>query len=587
MPSRLVMAALFISITSAATAEDSGRSRIVFQGGGPPQMGLFMADADGQHEAPFLPAVSRSFNPSFSSDGAWVVFSSEQAGQSDLYRAHPDGTALQQLTDDPAFDDQGALSPDGKRLAFVSTRGGGTSNIWVLDLARHKYVNLTRNRGGNFRPSWSPDGQWVAFTSDRDMPHRRSGPDEPPPKGSGCCGWEMVQSTALYVVRADGSGLRRLTAPEDYAGSPEWSPDGKRIVFYDQRGQIVSLEVESGRTTDLTQGAGRKWSPQFHGETVRYLAADGGRMLLADTGGMRGAAVNQIWNPSWSPDGRRVVYVRSDWNPPPNAPPIIPVKASDPEFDFYRASRTQSWSPDGRKILVALPFEGESTLNVVNADGSDRSTLYDTKDRTKGIVNPVWSPDGTSIVFTLGRYGSRNPVTPAQLARVRADGSQLEMLTKGDAGSGYSSFSPDGKQIVYRVLGSEQGLRLLSLATGEITVLTRDTDNFPAWSPRGDLILFTSMRSGDFEMYTIRPDGSGLRQLTRDHGNNAHGRWSPDGKRIVFTSTASGWKDETRLPSNGIQSNGELDVMRADGSHRRQLTDDQWEQAVTAWLPAP
>jgi Tol biopolymer transport system component len=100
------------------------------------------------------------------------------------------------------------------------------------------------------------------------------------------------------------------------------------------------------------------------------------------------------------------------------------------------------------------------------------------------------------------------------------------------------------------------------------------------------VILFTSLRSGDFEMYTIRPDGTHLKQLTRDRGNDAHGRWSPDGRRIVFTATNSGWKDETRLPSNDIQSNGELVVMDADGSHRRQLTDDLYEQAVTAWLPA-
>lgn len=177
-------------------------------------------------------------------------------------------------------------------------------------------------------------------------------------------------------------------------------------------------------------------------------------------------------------------------------------------------------------------------------------------------------------------------MTAAQLARVRADGSQLEVLTRGEAGSGYPSFSPDGKQLVYRVLGREQGLRLLSLESGAITVLTTAPDNFPAWSPRGDRIVFTSMRSGDFEIYTIRPDGSGLRQLTRDHGNNAHGRWSPDGRRIIFTTTATGWRDEARLPSNEIQSNGELAIMDADGSNRRQLTDDQWEQAVTAWLPA-
>ncbi|MEJ0099469.1 MAG: hypothetical protein WDO12_06900 [Pseudomonadota bacterium] len=569
-----------------AHAADPGHSRIVFQGGGPRHIGLYLADADGQHEMPFLPSAGRDFNPSFSDDGQWIVFTSDRAGSADIYRVHPDGSTLERLTDSSAFDDQGALSPDGTRLAFVSTRAGGAANIWLLDLARRKYARVTRDAGGHFRPSWSPDGRWLAFSADRDMPHRRSGPDKPPPEGSGCCGWEMVQSTALYIVHPDGSNLRRLTEPDGYAGSPKWSADGKRIVFYDERGQIVAVDVDGSRRDELTSSPARKWSPQFIGTTVHYLASDNGRMMLADTSGATGPDATRIWSPAWSADGKRVVYARGEWGEIPDGRAIEPIGPVDREFDFYRATRTQSWSPDGRKILFAPPFEGTPLLQVMNADGSDRHTLYDTKDPATGIVFPVWSPDGQSIVFTLGRYGSRNPVTPAQLARVNADGSGLQLLTHGDSGSGYPSFAPDGKQLVFRMLGKEPGLRILSLDTGQITAITHEADNFPAWSPRGDRILFTSMRSGDFEMYSIKPDGSGLRQLTHDHGNDAHGAWSPDGRLIIFTATDSGWKDETRLPSNDIQSNGELVVMRADGTHRRQLTDDLWEQAVTAWLPA-
>lgn len=581
-----LLAVLCAAFAIAAQASDPHRSRIIFQGGGAAHIGLFLADADGQHETPFLPSAYRNFSPSFSPDGLWVVFSSDRAGSSDIYRVHPDGSGLERLTDSPAFDDQGVLSPDGRSLAFVSTRDGGMANIWVLDLARHRYSNVTRHHSGNFRPSWSPDGKWLAFTSDRDMPHKRYGPDKPPPEGSGCCGWEMVQSTALYIVRPDGGGLRRLTSPERYAGSPKWSADGRHIAFYDERGQIVAIDVATGNTTDLTDGAAHKWAPQYLGAAVRYLMADGNNMRLADSSGAKGPGITKIWSPCWSADGKRVVYARSEWIDIPDGKAIEPIGPPDREFEFYRATRTLSWSPDGKMILFAMPFEGTPQLQVMNADGSNHRMLYDTGDTAKGIVFPVWSPDGRFIVFTLGRYGSRNPVTAAQLARVRADGSGFELLTQGGAGSGYSSFSPDGKQLVFRMLGREQGLRLLSLDTGRITVLTRAEDDFPAWSPRGDMILFTSLRSGDFEMYTIRPDGTGLHQLTQDHGNDAHGAWSPDGRLIVFTSTASGWKDEAGLPSNNIQSNGELVVMRPDGTHRRQLTDDQWEQAVTAWLPA-
>jgi Tol biopolymer transport system component len=99
------------------------------------------------------------------------------------------------------------------------------------------------------------------------------------------------------------------------------------------------------------------------------------------------------------------------------------------------------------------------------------------------------------------------------------------------------------------------------------------------------LIAFTSFRDGDFEIYTIRPDGSGIRKLTNTRGNDAHLVWSPDGKWIVFSSSRKGWKEEAMLLDNGPQPYGELFAMREDGSGVRQLTDNQWEDATAAWLP--
>lgn len=83
------------------------------------------------------------YAPTLSADGKWVAFTSEQRGQSHIYRVHADGSGLEQLTSDPAFDDQGALAPDNSTLAFVWTRDGGFANIWLLDLASKKYRNLT------------------------------------------------------------------------------------------------------------------------------------------------------------------------------------------------------------------------------------------------------------------------------------------------------------------------------------------------------------------------------------------------------------------------------------------------------------
>jgi Tol biopolymer transport system component len=146
-------------------------------------------------------------------DSKWIVFTSERSGygQADLYRVHPDGTGLEQLTDDPALDDQGVLSPDGTRVAFVSTRATYRTNIWILDLNTKRFRNLTGQPGiqgdpmrpdGFFRPAWSPDGKWIAFTSDRNTEWKGHG------NGSG---WEHVQELSVYIVHPDGTGLRRIT----------------------------------------------------------------------------------------------------------------------------------------------------------------------------------------------------------------------------------------------------------------------------------------------------------------------------------------------------------------------------------------
>ena len=129
-----------------------------------------------------------------------------------------DGSRLERLTDDPAFDDQAVMSPDGRRVAFVSSRSG-QADVWMLDLASKQLRNLTNHPGGDYRPAWSPDGQWIAFTSDRDSDGARAA--TPTSRGGQ---FSAPQTTELYVVRADGTGLRRLTDSEASVGGAAWSP---------------------------------------------------------------------------------------------------------------------------------------------------------------------------------------------------------------------------------------------------------------------------------------------------------------------------------------------------------------------------
>src|SRR4029077_13381943 len=169
---------------------------------GPSQMTLYIANANGAGERPLFPSSGFDYNASFSPDGQWIVYTSERngSGQADLYRVRLDGSGLERLTDDPPVDDQAAFSPDGNQIAFASTRGAHTANIWILDLKTRKLRNLTGapalqasagKLGGFSRPAGSPDGQWIAFSSDRNFDFK---PHEFPQPG-----WEHPQELSIYV----------------------------------------------------------------------------------------------------------------------------------------------------------------------------------------------------------------------------------------------------------------------------------------------------------------------------------------------------------------------------------------------------
>jgi TolB protein len=151
----------------------------------------------------------------------------------------------------------------------------------------------------------------------------------------------------------------------------------------------------------------------------------------------------------------------------------------------------------------------------------------------------------------------------------------------------FPAWSPAGDQFVYVRGGSallivnEDGAHSRLLFHARAKNVT-----FPSWSPRGERTVFTSFRDGNFEVYTIHSDGTDLKRLTHTGGNDAHSVWSPNGKWLVFSSSRCGWKDESFLDDRaGPQPYGELFAMRADGTNVRQLTDNQWEDALPAWMP--
>lgn len=574
----------------------------------PGQPQLFIAAADGSDEHALLAAPDNDYDPVWAPDGKSLVFTSDRNGSADLYRVNPDGTGLTRLTTEASYDDQAAFSPDGKQLVFVSTRGKGTANLWIFDLATKKATELTSGPGGDFRPSWSPDGNWIAFASGRGIT---------PPFSEGR--WERLQLTDIYIIHPDGSGLKKLTTTGNFCGSPKWTSDNRRIVTYCMTAQqtmlarqanpgagsttrLVSIDVTSAKSDELPAGPGFRMNPSpLPAGELGYIRKDGADAGIYYTSGTRGPR-GDIRTAAWSPDGKRVVF----WRRVRGAtPPVLRMYSRNPNYDLSLVGLLPAFSPSGKQF-VTNNFPGSnadvSALSVTTLETGRSEVLY--KDKTRNVLAGGWSPAGDKLVFSIGRFAAffdgfhSEFLKPgdrveggAQVAIVNADGTGFLELTSGESNSGFPSFSPDGNRLVYRTFSKEgNGLRVMNLETKAVTTLTTEYDNFPLWSPRGDLIMFARLSGGDYkpggsyDIYTIRPDGTGLKRLTNGQGNDAHMSWSFDGEYIAFASSRMGFKDEITY-TDAPQPYGEIFVMRYDGTSVEQLTDNQWEDGTPSWQP--
>src|SRR5580693_7624806 len=204
---------LSVSVFCCVALVCSAADRILMTRLGPSEASLMISNRDGSEEHA-LTKGSLDYNPAWSADGKWIAFTSERNGSADLYRMRADGSGVERLTEDPAFDDQAAFSPDGNQIVFVSTRAAGTANLWIIDLKTKLAHPLTSGQGGDFRPAWSPDGKWIAFSSDRES-------SLPYAKGR----WEHLHIVDIYLIHPDGSGLKRVSKHGDFCGSPKWSRD--------------------------------------------------------------------------------------------------------------------------------------------------------------------------------------------------------------------------------------------------------------------------------------------------------------------------------------------------------------------------
>jgi len=156
---------------------------------------------------------ARDYAPAWSPDGTRIAFVSTRDGNADIFVMNRDGSGLVNLTRHPAFDSAPAWSPDGRYIAFHSSRSG-VFQIWVMDSDGTNPRNLSQGGEHDYSPEWSPDGREIAFY--------RSIAGEP-------------SNYEIMVMNADGSHKRRLTFQPGWDYFPMWTADGRQIVFKSRR----------------------------------------------------------------------------------------------------------------------------------------------------------------------------------------------------------------------------------------------------------------------------------------------------------------------------------------------------------------
>ena len=609
-----------VSVTAASSAAPAS-GRIAFASDRDGNWEIYVMNADGSGVTRLTNNDAGDWVPSWSPDGGRIAFSSDRDGDFEIYVMNADGSGVTRLTDNDADDATPSWSPDGGRIAFHSVRDGNWE-IYVMNADGSGVTRLTDNDADDWVPSWSPDGRRIAFASDRDG------------------NWE------IYVMNADGSGVTRLTDSDGSDRFPSWSPDGRRIAFHSDRDgnrEIYVMNADGSGVTRLTDNEASdgapSWSPD--GQRIAFHSSRDGNweiyVMNADGSDVTRLTDNEArdWHPRWSPG-------------PAAAPTEAPTDSGTPPgtaqapFELEWAT-SASGVEAGESFTLTVRMHGAreagehggisvSFPSLTQPGGSDSrhsSSIADVEavDYTSGTSrvafhqpgasiyhrqgnrqfaaeylmvesdDPSWSTsdDRTLVLRITPKAAGEFPIqvrgwlcrdgytdcgrNPSEGSAADQQGWFVDVDTVSVAASSAApapTATPASASGRIAFASDRDGDFEIYVMNADGSGVTRLTDNdasdtFPRWSPDGQRIAFHSDRDGNWEIYVMNPDGSGVTRLTNNEASDAGPSWSPDGQRIAFISNRDG--------------NFEIYVMNADGSGVTRLTDNDALDSTPSWSP--
>lgn len=456
----------------------------------------------------------------------------------DVWVANEDGTNVQRLTVHKARDVYPRFSPDGKWIAFSSDRNGNL-DIYIMPATGGTVKGLTAHSADDTILNWTPDGRSVLFSSNR-------GEDFTP---------------RLYTVSVEGG--MPLSAGADMGVQGSYSPDGRRLA-YNQKAQsywrkyyrgsfqsdVIVADIGAKRFANVTEFEGMDSWPMWARDGFIYFVSD-----------REGAGLTNVWRapesggkaeritafktgdvrwPSISADGKTIVFEHDfgvsklDVASKRVTPLRFDIAAETQESlnevrDFNSMVDDYNLAPNSRRIVLTVHGE----VFTVPVEEGDLRQITDVAARDRNVT---YSPDGKWIGFISDRSGRE------EIYSVAVDGAgEPQKLTDFDTLKSSYMWSPDSAQIAFTA--SDGKLRVVTIAgreTKEISDSRYGNIGTPAWSPDGKWLAYSKPDvSRTTDIYLTPSAGGDEKKVTFESFNESNPRFSIDGRKLYFTRNDS------------------------------------------------